>query len=74
MPIVATVGLDLLDMTVLHLIAALSQHRALVWPEHGQTSPLPVIGGLVAPDRYNLIKALNVPSYAHCERGLGDAA
>jgi hypothetical protein len=30
--------------------------------------------GLVAPDRSNLIKALNVPSYAHCECGLGDAA
>jgi hypothetical protein len=43
-------------------------------PEHGRTIPLPVIGGLVTPDRSNLIKALNVPSYAHCERGLGDAA
>jgi hypothetical protein len=40
----------------------------------GRAGALPVIGGLVAPDRYNLIKALNVPSYAHCERGLGDAA
>ena len=38
--IVATVGLDLLDMTVLRLIVALSQHHALVRQEHGRTIPL----------------------------------
>src|ERR1700704_832748 len=40
MPIVATVGFDLLDMTVLRLIVALSQHHALVGQEHGRTIPL----------------------------------
>ena len=30
--------------------------------------------GFGRPDRSNLIKALTVPSYAHCERGLGDLA
>jgi hypothetical protein len=40
MPIVATVGFDLLDMTVLRLIIALSQHHVLVGQEHGRTIPL----------------------------------
>jgi hypothetical protein len=40
MPIVATVGFDLLDMAVLRLIVALSQHHALVGQEHGRTIPL----------------------------------
>ena len=43
MPIVATVGFDLLDMTVLRLIVALSQHHALVGQEHGRTIPLAVL-------------------------------
>jgi hypothetical protein len=44
--------------------------RAGARPNHSITGHW----GLIAPDRSNLIKALNVPSYAHCERGLGDAA
>src|SRR5215471_13151774 len=43
MPIVAMVGLDLLDMAVLLLIASPSQHHAGEGQEHGRTIPLPAI-------------------------------
>jgi hypothetical protein len=40
--IVATVGFDLLNMAVLRLIVALSQHHA-IGQEHGRTIPLALI-------------------------------
>src|SRR5258707_15618111 len=41
MPIVAMVAIDLLDMAVLHLTLAPSQHHSPVGQEHGRTIPLP---------------------------------
>src|SRR5262245_23686040 len=41
MPIVAMVAIELLDMAVLRLTLAPSQHRSLVGQEHGRTIPLP---------------------------------
>jgi hypothetical protein len=43
MPIVAMVVIDLLDMAVLRLTLAPSQHHSLVGQEHGRTIPLPAI-------------------------------
>jgi hypothetical protein len=40
MPIVATVVIDLLDMAVLPLTLAPSQHHSPVGQEHGRTIPL----------------------------------
>jgi hypothetical protein len=40
MPIVATVAIDLLDMAVLRLTLAPSQHYSPVGQEHGRTIPL----------------------------------
>src|SRR5262245_48462311 len=40
MPIVAMVAIDLLDMAVLRLTLAPSQHRAREGQEHGRTIPL----------------------------------
>src|SRR5215475_2062688 len=40
MPIVATVAVDLLDMAVLRLTLAPSQHHSPVGQEHGRTIPL----------------------------------
>src|SRR5215468_11943517 len=40
MPIVAMVAIDLLDMAVLHLTLAPSQHHSPVGQEHGRTIPL----------------------------------
>jgi hypothetical protein len=40
MPIVATVGFDVLDMTVLLRLVAPSQHHTLEEREHGRTIPL----------------------------------
>jgi hypothetical protein len=40
MPIVAMVAIDLLDMAVLRLTLAPSQHYSLVGQEHGRTIPL----------------------------------
>ena len=51
MPIVATVGFDLLDMAALHLIVALSKHHVLVGQEHGWTIPLAVLGNGSPPQR-----------------------
>src|SRR5215470_15340225 len=45
MPIVAMVAIDLLDMAVLRLTLAPSQHHSLVRQERGRTIPLAVIGG-----------------------------
>src|SRR5215813_3069220 len=44
MPMVAMVAIDLLDMAVLHLTLAPSQHHSSVGQEHGRTIPLAVIG------------------------------
>src|SRR5215470_1430839 len=41
MPIVAMVAIDLLDMAVLRLTLAPSQHHSPVGQEHGRTIPLP---------------------------------
>src|SRR5215468_11806998 len=43
MPIVATVAIDLLDMTVLRLTLAPSQRHSPVGHEHGRTIPLPEV-------------------------------
>jgi hypothetical protein len=43
MPIVAMVAIDLLDMAVLRLTLAPSQHYSPVGQEHGRTIPLPDI-------------------------------
>jgi len=40
MPIVAMVAIDLLDMAVLRLTLAPSQHHSPVGQEHGRTIPL----------------------------------
>src|SRR5215831_13654577 len=40
MPIVATVAIDLLDMAMLRLTIAPSQHHSPVGQEHGRTIPL----------------------------------
>jgi hypothetical protein len=40
MPIVATVGFNVLDMTVLLQLVAPSQHHTLEEREHGRTIPL----------------------------------
>src|SRR5713101_5727498 len=40
MPIVAMVAIDLVDMAVLHLTLAPSQHYSPVGQEHGRTIPL----------------------------------
>src|SRR5215510_16026884 len=42
MPIVAMVAIDLLDMAVLRLTLAPSQHHSQVGQEHGRTIPLAV--------------------------------
>src|SRR6266436_6678862 len=47
MPIVAMVAIDLLDMAVLRLTLAPSQHHSPVGQEHGRTIPLPA-GALIA--------------------------
>jgi hypothetical protein len=44
MPIVAMVAIDLLDMAVLRLTLAPSQHHSAVGQEHGRTIPLADIG------------------------------
>jgi len=49
MPIVATVGFDLLDMAVLRLIVALSKHHMLVGQEHGRIIPLGEINHPASP-------------------------
>src|SRR5262249_5517422 len=41
MPIVAMVAIDLLDMAVIRLTLAPSQHHSPVGQEHGRTIPLP---------------------------------
>src|SRR5215469_3623414 len=43
MPMVAMVAIDLLDMAVLRLTLAPSQHHSPVGQEHGRTIPLPDI-------------------------------
>src|SRR5215467_1598236 len=43
MPIVATVAIDLLDMAMLRLTIAPSQHHSPVGQEHGRTIPLAVV-------------------------------
>jgi hypothetical protein len=43
MPIVAIVAIDLLDMAVLLLTLAPSQHHSLVRQEHGRTIPLAAV-------------------------------
>src|SRR5215470_12176987 len=43
MPVVATVALDLLDMAMLRLTIAPSQHHSPVGQEHGRTIPLAVL-------------------------------
>ena len=63
-----TVGVDTVSETMACYLTWAG--RAGARPNHSITGHW----GLVAPDRSNLIKALNVPSYAHCERGLGDLA
>src|SRR5215510_2275023 len=43
MPMVAMVAIDLLDMAVLRLTLAPSQHHSPVGQEHGRTIPLPEV-------------------------------
>ena len=45
MPIVAMVAIDLLDMAVLRLTLAPSQHYSPVGQEHGRTIPLAAVIG-----------------------------
>jgi hypothetical protein len=47
MPIVAMVAIDLLDMAVLRLTLAPSQHHLPVGQEHGRTIPLRDISNFV---------------------------
>ena len=61
MPIAATVKFDLLDMAVLRLIVALSQHHALVGQEHGRTIPLAVLAAKLNPALGAGIMEDNVP-------------
>src|SRR5262252_10168101 len=49
MPIVATAAVDLLDMAMLRLTIAPSQHHSPVGQEHGRTIPLPVLSGGRSP-------------------------
>jgi hypothetical protein len=50
MPIVAMVAIDLLDMAVLRLTLAPSQHHPPVGQEHGRTIPLAVVQSSRSPN------------------------
>src|SRR5262247_2513130 len=67
MPIVAMVAIDLLDMAVLRLTLAPSQHHSQVGQEHGRTIPLAVAETLAPatwgpPARTVISRLMSAPS------------
>src|SRR5262245_39563434 len=57
MPMVAVVAFDLLDMAVLRLTLAPSQHHSPVGQEHGRTIPLPEVEAYGPPFK-NVLRSM----------------